>query len=345
MATKTVRIALIGAGNLGRRFARVIADKHDKLLRDYDIDLRLVGIADSRGAALDPAGLDGVAICTLKENQGSVSELPDVGRPGVTGLEMLEAIEADVLCEAGPVNLDTAGEPGLSHVRRALAKGMHVSTPNKGPIVLAYRELRALADDRGVQLLFDGTVAGGLPAIALGSRDLRGATIMRVEAIPNLTTGFVLDLLADGIAWDDAVEQARDAGALEGDGAWDLDGWDAASKIAILAQTVLDQDVSIHDIPMKGIRGIDPDQLRHAKDTNSIVRLVATAIRDGNGMYALSVEPKTLSADHPLGRLGSKQMGIVYETDLFGTITSIIDEQTPLPSASSMLRDLLAIYL
>ena len=85
MSTNTVRIALIGAGNLGRRFARVIADKHEELLRKYNIDLRLVGIADTRGAALDPAGLDGTAICALKEKGGSVCELPDVGRPGMTG--------------------------------------------------------------------------------------------------------------------------------------------------------------------------------------------------------------------------------------------------------------------
>ncbi|MEE8594024.1 MAG: homoserine dehydrogenase, partial [Candidatus Bipolaricaulota bacterium] len=262
-----VRVLLIGAGNLGRRFSKVLTDKHEELLQRYGLDVRLVGVADSRGAAivadgLDGAavsahGLDGAAITAIKEAGGSVADLPEVGRPGMTGLELIETVNADLLCEASPVNLDTGAEPGLSHVRLALVKGLHVSTPNKGPIVLAYRELMASAQQHGVQLRFDGTVAGGLPAIALGARDLRGATIQRIDAVPNLTTGFVLDLLASGVKWDDAIEEARAAGALEGDGVWDIDGWDAAAKMAILAQSVLDLDVDLKDISMKGIRDID----------------------------------------------------------------------------------------
>jgi homoserine dehydrogenase len=162
--------------------------------------------------------------------------------------------------------------------------------------------------------------------------------------VPNLTTGFVLDRLAAGVAWNDAVEQARDAGALEGDGVWDLDGWDAAAKIAILALSVLDIDVNLNDVPRKGIRNIDLDWLK-TESESGLVRLLASAVRQPDGGYTLNVEPVALPLDHPLGRLGSNQMGISYETDLYGTITSIIDEQTPLPSASSMLRDLLNIFV
>ncbi len=349
-----VRVLLIGAGNLGRRFSKVLTDKHEELLQRYGLDVRLVGVADSRGAAivadgLDGAavsahGLDGAAITAIKEAGGSVADLPEVGRPGMTGLELIETVNADLLCEASPVNLDTGAEPGLSHVRLALVKGLHVSTPNKGPIVLAYRELMASAQQHGVQLRFDGTVAGGLPAIALGARDLRGATIQRIDAVPNLTTGFVLDLLASGVKWDDAIEEARAAGALEGDGVWDIDGWDAAAKMAILAQSVLDLDVDLKDISMKGIRGIDIDWLK-TQSEDGLVRLRASAVRRADGGYNLNVAPVVLSPKHPLGRLGSTQMGITFETDLFGSITSIINEPTPLPSASSMLRDLLEIYV
>lgn len=343
-SVQTVRVLLIGVGNLGRRFSRVLTDKHDELLERYALDIRLVGVADSRGAAVSAHGLDGAAITAIKEEGGSVADLPDVGRSGMTGLELIDAIAADLLCEASPVNLDAGAEPGLSHVRHALEKGLHVSTPNKGPIVLAYRELTSLAQSHGVQLRFDGTVAGGLPAIALGARDLRGATIERIDTVPNLTTGFVLDRLAAGVAWDDAIEEARSAGVLEGDGAWDIDGWDAAAKIAILAQSVLDLDVDLKDIPMKGIRDIDLDWLKEQSQTG-LVRLLASAIRRADGGYDLNVAPVALPPDHPLGQLGSQQMGITFETDLFGTITSVIEEQTPLPSASSMVRDLLSIFV
>ena len=340
---RTVRLLLVGLGNLGRRFAGVLARKHEELLRRYELDFRIVGAADSRGAAIDPEGLDGVAITAIKEAGGSISELSSVGRLGISGLELIETIDADALCEASPVNLNAGAEPGLSHVRRALEKGLHVSTPNKGPIVLAYRELTALARRQGVQLRFDGTVAGGLPAIALGVRDLRGATIERLDAVPNLTTGFVLDRLATGATWDEAVEEARAGGALEGDGSWDLDGWDAAAKLAILALTVLDLDTDLQAVPRRGIRDIDLDWLRD-KNRDGRVRLLASAVRRQEGSYDLQVAPTALPAEHPLGRLGPEQMGITFETDLFGTITSIIDEPTPLPSAATMLRDLLDIF-
>ena len=342
---RCVRCIVLGAGNLGRRFARLVTEKHTDVLRAYALDLRVVAIADSRGAAVDPEGLDGHAIAHIKETGGSVADLPSVGRPGVSGLDLLQTAEADVLCEAAPVGIDAGGEPGLSHIRAALERGLHVTTPNKGPIVLAYRELAELADQQGVQLRFDGTVAGGLPALYLGMRDLRGATIERIESVPNLTTGYVLDLLASGVSWDEASKKARAEGVLESDPAWDLDGWDAAAKLAILADAVLGQPTDLQAIPRTGIREIDLDWLRAQQASGSCVRLVASATRQANGEYALEVAPAALPPDHPLGRLGTKQMGIVYQTDIFGTISAIIDEPTPVPSAATMLRDILDIYL
>jgi len=340
---RTVRLLVIGLGNLGRRLAGLVARKRNELLKRYGLDFRIVGAADSRGAAVDPEGLDGVQVEAVKEAGRSVAEIPSVGRLGMSGLALIETVDADALCEASPVHLEADAEPGLSHVRRALEKGLHVSTPNKGPIVVAYRELTALARQRDVKLRFDGTVAGGLPAIALGARDLRGATIERLDAVPNLTTGFVLDRLAAGATWDNAIEQARAGGALEGDGSWDLDGWDATAKLAILAMTVLDLEVDVRAVPRQGIRDVDLAWLR-AQSEVGLVRLLATAQRRSNGEYDLRVAPASLPFDHPLGRLGPKQMGIAFETDLFGSITSVIEEETPLPSAATMLRDLLDIY-
>lgn len=340
-----VRILLIGAGNLGRRFARLITEKRDDIQRRYGLDLRIVGVADSRGAAIDPTGLDGEAIAEVKEHGGTVSELAGVGRPGMSGMEMIRSQHAEVLCEAGPVNLNLNAEPGLSHVREALRRGIHVAAPNKGPVVLAYRELAALAKENDVQLRFDGTVAGGLPALYIGMRDLRGATISRIETIPNLTTGFVLDRLAGGATWEDAIAEARAEGVLEGDGAWDLDGWDAAAKLAILAQAVLGIDVSIGAVPRTGIGDLDLEWLRTKGAAGHLVRLVASARRTDDGHYDLLVSPSTIPEGHPLAHLGSKSMGVVFETDIYGTIAAMIDEPTPLPSAATMLRDVLDVYL
>jgi len=340
-----VDLLLVGLGNLGRRFAYLIADKREHLLHDYGLDIRIVGAADSGGAAIAEGGLDGREIERIKGSGRSVGELPGVGEPGMTGIQLIGSVDADILCEATPVNMGQNAEPGLSHIRLALSRGMHVATPNKGPIVLAYQELIGLAKGHGVELRFDGTVAGGLPALDLGVRDLRGATIELIEAVPNLTTGYLIDLLAEGIPWDEAIERARSAGMLEADPSWDLEGWDAAAKLLIIARTVLGVDARIEEIERTGIVGIDPDWIRRERAGGRVVRLVARADRGEDGSYSLKVGPEAIPADHPFGRLKEREMAILYETDIFGTIVSSIVEETPLPSAATILRDLLSIFI
>lgn len=344
MIHRDVRILLIGVGNLGRRFARLIRERARPLEDRYGMRVRLVGAVDRGGAAIDPTGLDGGRLADLKEAGRSVSAATGVGRPGMTGLEAIDAVDADVLCEASPVNLATGAEPGLSHVRAGLSRGLHVITPNKGPIVLAYRELVERARAHHVALRFDGTVAGGLPALWIGERDLRGAEIDRIEAVPNLTTGFVLDRLSEGASWDEATAAARAEGVLEADPAWDLDGWDAAAKLVILSLCVLGLDARLENVARRGIGPRMGAWARRERRAGRSVRLLATAERVEGGGYGLSVAPKALPAEHPLGRLGPKSMGVVYWTDIYGTIAATIDEPSPVPSAATMLRDLLAIY-
>ncbi|MBN1179315.1 MAG: homoserine dehydrogenase [Anaerolineae bacterium] len=343
---REVRILLAGLGNLGRRFCDLLADKGALVDARYGLRLALVGAADSRGAAYDPGGLDPAAVSALKLAGETVGRLPGAGRVGWRAAELIAAAEADVLCEASPVNLEQGGEPGLTHVRTALARGMHVATPNKGPLVLAYGELHDLAARHGAQLRFDGTVAGGLPAINLGQRDLRGATVSRIEAVPNLCTGYVMDLLAAGLSWDAARERARAEGVLEGDGAFDLEGWDAAAKLVILVNAVMGVPARLEDVARTGISGLDGATLRAARAAGQVYKLVATAERRADGVgTVLRVVPTPLREGHFLANLGAKQMGVIYHTDIYGTLMAAIDEPTPVPSAATMLRDVLDIFV
>jgi homoserine dehydrogenase len=228
---------------------------------------------------------------------------------------------------------------------------MHVVTANKGPIILAYRELHDLAAENGVQLRFDGAVAGGLPVLYLAQRDLRGARILRIEAVPNLVTGYVMDLVGEGFSWNQALVRASREGVLEADARWDLDGWDAAAKLVILVNAIAEEaalrerPARMEDVTRTGILDLDPDALRRAREEGQRYRLLAQAERRGGGDFLLSVGPEPLGPEHPLGRLGSKQMGVVLNTDIYGTIVATIDEQDPVPSAASMLRDLLDIMV
>jgi len=342
---QTVRIVLIGLGNLGRRLCEILPEKDPLLRRRYGLDLRLVAAADSRGAAYDSAGLDTNEIARLKRAGRTIADYADAGRQGWEAPALVAEVEADVLLEASPVNLKQGAEPAMTSIRTALQRRMHVVTPNKGPLVLAYRELHDLAAAQGVELRFDGTVAGGLPAINIGQRDLRGAVVHKLEAVPNLVTGFIMDMLTDGLSWDEARSRAHEEGSLEGDGSWDLEGWDAAAKLVILANAVLGYPARLEEVTLTGVSSMDFDTLRSARDQGRRYRLLARAERRADGSYDLSVAPVPLSPDHPLGSLGRKQMGVVFSTDIYGTITATIDEPSPMPSAATMLRDMLDILV
>ncbi|HUW95611.1 MAG TPA: homoserine dehydrogenase [Anaerolineae bacterium] len=343
--TQDVRILLIGLGNLGRRLCDILDEKGPHLEAHYGLRLVVVGASDSRGSAYDEAGLDLAQISQIKQAGGTVADYPRVGSSRETASDLVTHRDADVLCEASPVNLDQGAEPGLTYIRTALKRGMHVVTPNKGPLVVAYGELHNLAEQHGVQLRFDGTVAGGLPAINLGQRDLRGATVDRIEAVPNLTTGYILELLGDGLSWEEARERAREEGSLEADPSFDLHGWDAAVKLVILVNAVMSIPAKLEDVDRTGITGLSQDKLMEARKAGRLYKLLATAKRRADGGADLRVAPTMMPSDHLLGRLGRKQMGVVYHTDIYGTIMAAIDEPTPVPSAATMLRDVIDIYV
>ena len=343
MNTRQIDIIVIGLGNIGLGFLRILGRKADHLRARYGLYFRVTGAADSKGAALDPDGLDLARVIRLKEEHHSVAAYPDRGRPGMAPQDVVERTNAEVLCEASPVNLQD-GEPGLSCIRQALGKNMHVVTPNKGPLVLAYSELTSLAAEREVQLLFCGTVAGGLPAINIGRRDLAGATIHRIQALPNLTTSLILELMAQGKSYDQALAAAQQQGCAEADPSLDVEGWDAANKLVILANSVLGVPATLDQVQVQGITGITQDDLLAAASAGQVIKLVATAARQDDGAYTLTVAPTPLPGDHPLAQLSGHHMGIVYETDIYGTISANIREDEPIPSAATILRDLLTIY-
>jgi homoserine dehydrogenase len=339
---RPVRLIVSGLGNIGARFLAILRAKEEHLRSNYGLAAQVVGAADSRGAAAHPAGLDLATVIRLKEQGRSVADYPTYGKVGQTPLELVQGLEADALCEATPVSLET-GEPGLGCIRAALAKGMHVVTANKGPLVLAYDELTTQARERGVKLRFCGTVAGGLPAINLGQRDLAGATIERLEALPNLTTSFILDQMTQGKSYAQALAAAQAQGCAEADPTLDVEGWDAAVKLVILANSVLGVPATLDDVSVQGITDLTQADLEQARGNGQVFKLVACAVRQGEG-YELRVAPTPLPLSHPLAKLGGQQMGIVYTTDIYGIIEAAITETEPVASAATLLRDLLSIW-
>ncbi|HEU4588673.1 MAG TPA: hypothetical protein VFS11_08495 [Gemmatimonadales bacterium] len=343
--TTTHSLLLIGLGNVGRSFLQVL-DSQAPLLRDrYGVAFRVVGAADSGGAAVAPEGLDGAAILAAKARGASVATLPGVGRAGMGGLELVRSVRADVVLEGTPVNLET-GQPGLDIAREALGRGMPVVLANKGPLALAYQELAALSDlakPGAPALRFSACVGGAMPTINLGRRDLAGARILKVEAVLNGTTQFILRAMEAGQSYAAVLADAKARGLTETDPSLDVDGWDAANKLVIVANAVLHQPATLADVKVEGISRLTPDELRAAGACGERIVLLCLAERGASGRFELSVRPTALPLSHPLARMAGDEMGVVYHTDISGRASATSLERDPVPTAAAMLRDLLEI--
>jgi homoserine dehydrogenase len=343
--TTTHSLLLIGLGNVGRSFLQVL-DSQAPLLRDrYGVAFRVVGAADSGGAAVAPGGLDGAAILAAKARGASVATLPGVGRMSMSGLELVRSVRADVVLEGTPVNLKT-GQPGLDVTRDALSRGMPVVLANKGPLALAYQELAALSDlakPGAPPLRFSACVGGAMPTINIGWRDLAGARILKVEAVLNGTTQYILRAMEAGQSYAAVLADAKARGLTETDPSLDVDGWDAANKLVIVANAVLHQPATLADVRVEGIARLTPDELRAAGARGERVVLLCLAERNGDGRFELSVQPTALPLSHPLARMDGDEMGVVYHTDISGQASATSLERDPVPTAAAMLRDLLEI--
>ena len=340
---RTSRFVLAGVGNLGRGLLRILPQKAPALSARHDLQFTLVAAVDSSGGVVDSAGLDMDQVLKLKETGKGVAAYPKDGQKGLTTLDALAKADADLLVELSPTSL-THGEPGLSAIAWALSHGMDVVTANKGPLVLAYPRLTALAAENERKLFFSGTVAGGLPTVNIGQRDLIAARILRVDGIFNATTNYILTRMESGLSFEQALAEAQKAGAAEADPTLDVDGWDAANKLVIVANSALGMPAKLTDVSVQGIRGITREQLLAAKERGYAVKLLATAEPAGE-TYRLSVKPTELPLDHPMARLTKWQMGVVYTTDINGTIIAIIDEEGTMATVGAVLRDMVNLVI
>ena len=323
--TQATRLALIGFGNVGRAFARLLLTKRDSLAQEFGIEWRVVAIAARRaGAAIDSKGIPLDRALEAAERGGPLAPLSALPAPTAMD-ELIGACGADILFENTPVNYET-GRPAIDHLQTGLEAGMHAITANKGPVVHAFRRLRDLARRQNRHFYFESSVMDGAPIFSLWRTALPGARLRSFRGVLNSTTNLLLTLMEAGQTFDEALGQAQAIGVAETDPSGDILGWDAAVKVAALATVLMDSPLLPQEVERQGIEGITPGLLREAREQSRRWKLVCQA-EGGDGVVRARVAPEMIGPDDPLYGVMGTSSSITFVSDVLGRLT--LTEENP----------------
>jgi homoserine dehydrogenase len=338
-------LALIGFGNVARALARLLLRKQDLLKSKYDITFSFTGISTGRhGFAVDPNGLDIQQALELVEGGESIFPLSTFDVQD--SIAVIKHSHAAVMFENSPVNTQT-GQPALDHIRTALELGMHAITANKGPVVHGYRELTALARSKGKTFGFESTVLGGSPVFSVFRETFPLAELSSFKGILNATTNIILSRMENGESYAEAVKYCQSVGVAETDPTNDVDGWDAAIKVAALITVLMDTPFTPQQVNPTGIRGITSDMIRQAKAEGKRYKLVCSAEKTGDRIEA-RVAPDLVDASSPLYGMMNSSTGISFRTDVLPDYSITVSERQgmaggPIETAYGLFADFVNI--
>ena len=334
---KDVPLILLGFGNVGQSLVKLLAD-NDGYARE-GVRLTLDSVFDRKGG-LVATGHEMSALIDAKRQKGSVSLLDGGQRIELTAA--LGEARGGILVDSSITNAET-GEPGFTPAKAALERGLSVVFASKGPLVARYHELSELAREHGAHLGASAAVGIPLPSLELGTGGVRGTNLSRFRGVFNDTSNQILRDLEAGISLDDSIERARIEGTIEEDPRLDLDGWDAAYKLLIVARAIWDRTLRLDAVNTTGVSAIGKKELDEARSRRQRIRLIATGERDPDGKIRLKTEPEALTPDDALYELGPGEKGCVFETDVMGTISVKSSKSGPLATAACVIKDVLNI--
>jgi homoserine dehydrogenase len=319
-AYRPIRVALLGAGSVGSQVARLLIENKEELAQRVGAELELTGIA--------VRNLD-------SKREGN---LPS----------HLFTTDAEALIESSDLVIELMGgiEPARSYVRMALNSGADVITANKALIAAHGPELFDLAEQLGAQLYFEAAVGGAIPIIRPLRESLAGDKVNKVMGIVNGTTNFILDRMeSTGASFEDALREAQDLGYAEADPTADVEGFDAASKAAILASLAFHSEVPVEQVYREGITKVTALQIETARESGYAVKLLAICERipasDGQPEgIAVRVHPTLIPEEHPLAAVRGAYNAVFVEAESAGQLMFYGAGAGGTQTASAVLGDL-----
>jgi len=336
-----MRVAIIGYGGVGRALVQLVSSKKDYLHKE-GLQIQVNYIIGRDGGVYNKEGIDLEDFMEFGAKQRDIIKYPKGGDQGVSFNKMLQNRDVDFVIELTPTNKET-GEPGMNHIKRSLEQGINVVTANKGPILLAYKELKNIAIKNHVQLGIGCTTGGALPSINGGSIDLAGAEILSIEGVLNGTTNFIINEMENkGITYLEALENAKELGIAETNSRLDVEGFDTATKLLILTNILMDEEKSLQDIIIQGITKITSEEVKNCLDEGNKYKLLGKTVKE-NGKIRMTVKLEKLDPTHPLYGVDGKNKGVRYTSDVLGDLTIIGGASGVIPAAASVFRDLINI--
>ncbi len=304
---KKVKLILLGLGTVGSGFIEILQAKK-AFLTKHNIELVLLAAASSKEVFYNANGL----------NLENMLHKKDQDKQGKSVEELLQQADYDILIECTPTNL-TDGEPGLTYLKLALNRGKAVFTANKGPIALAYDKLKEIAKTKKTKLKIESTVLVGTPVFSFVEKCLPDLHIQKITAILNGTTNYIIGQMEKGIEYAEALKNAQKLGYAETNPDADVLGYDSLAKTIILANILMNGNLSVKEIPFMGIDNLKLKDVLAAKKENKFFKLVGEITKKNNAV-AGRVVLKKVPHSSPLSNVLANQNAILLETEDLGEL-------------------------
>ncbi|MEO8330629.1 MAG: homoserine dehydrogenase [Candidatus Nanopelagicales bacterium] len=332
-----VRLCLTGFGNVAQKFCEIAADRDDELSDQHGIRVLFTAIATtSHGVFTDPVGLSARQVLDRYLEAGN-----NFSGDQVAVKDLIAGSGADVLVESTP--LEHGAATATAHLEAAFDAGLDVITVNKGPIAWRYQHISTYARERGRRLRFEGVTMDGCPVYNLAEFCLPGDRVLSFRGVLNSTTNYVLDAMAEGANLDEAIADARSEGITETDPSYDIDGHDAAAKVAALSNVLLGVDITPDDVQRESIQGLGPDDIARVSYYGRRMRVVCSANRQDGGRTAKATLEQVRSDDALFGISGTSS-ALILETELAGKV-EITERNGKLgQTAYAVYADLLTLF-
>lgn len=339
-----LKLLLVGFGNVGQKISQILFEERECFENLKGLNVKIVGVMGrSKGSMANPEGLDMPELLKMLKLNGKF----DRHHRDFCTLDSLEAaqtLDYDVLVELSSLSVEHKGEPAVSHIKAALKRHRHVVTANKGPEAFAFNELDALAKEKGVLFLYETIVMDGAPIFNLAFKTMRGCKIKGLSGILNSTTNYILSCMEQGESFESAVLGAQNKGLAEADPSDDINGWDAAVKIAALANILMDAGITPQDMDVMGIAGITPAQAQEVAASGKHLKMIASAWRDEQGGVCAKVAVEALPAGHLFANVSGTGAALRFETDLMAPVLMIQEAPDLYDTAYGVISDMIQIW-